>query len=317
MLGLPERSKLSVDFTIVPIRGWLRSPFLAFRFARQAKRLGVTHVFCREERLLFFFLIWTAVMRIHVECFFGVHWIKKDFFFKWAVRHTAGCIAITQAIADELVELGIERDHILVAPDGVDLSRYENLPSKHEARERFRLPYDRKVIGYTGSIGVHSWKGVDVLLAASDKAPSDWLFWIIGGNTEEVESLRKLYPMIRFEGRADPTLIPAMQSACDVLVLPNKSGNPISERYTSPLKLFEYMASGVPIVASDLPSVREVLSDDEAVFCEPGNPGSLVLGILQALDGMDGSRARLARRKVSSYTWDARARAIIDFMAHA
>ena len=84
----------------------------------------------------------------------------------------------------------------------------------------------------------------------------------------------------------------------------------ISERYTSPLKLFEYLAAGRAVIASDLPALREVLTDDvNAVLVEPGQPRSLA----GAIDALLSDRARLDRLSraafdaAAGYTWDARA----------
>jgi glycosyltransferase involved in cell wall biosynthesis len=95
----------------------------------------------------------------------------------------------------------------------------------------------------------------------------------------------------------------------DVLVLPNPA-SAISSSFTSPLKLFEYMASGRPIVASDLPSLREVLRDGEnALLAEPGNAAALTRGILRIKnDAALGERlARQAVEDVRQYTWARRA----------
>jgi glycosyltransferase involved in cell wall biosynthesis len=64
--------------------------------------------------------------------------------------------------------------------------------------------------------------------------------------------------------------IPEYQMAADMLVLPNIPSTKESEKYTSPIKMFEYMASGVPIIASDMPSLREVLNDHNATLIPPG-----------------------------------------------
>jgi len=104
-------------------------------------------------------------------------------------------------------------------------------------------------------------------------------------------------------------LIPAYLSAADVLVLPNEPVSEESIRYTSPIKLFEYMASGRPIVASDLPSIREILSEEIAVFVQPDNKEDLARGIAIALkDSVLGEKlASKAREKVAQWTWQKRA----------
>jgi len=114
-------------------------------------------------------------------------------------------------------------------------------------------------------------------------------------------------------------IIPYYLKAADILVLPNEKGNAISEKYTSPLKLFEYMASRRPIVCSDLPSLREILTDKEALFFEAGNPSDLTKAI-QKIAGNQELPEQLvynAYKKVQEYTWDKRAEKIIRIVYQA
>jgi glycosyltransferase involved in cell wall biosynthesis len=101
--------------------------------------------------------------------------------------------------------------------------------------------------------------------------------------------------------------------AC-IAVLPNRD-DPDS-RFTSPIKLFEYMAAGCAIVASDLPPLRAVLAEDEAVWVRPGDPGSLAEGIRRL--AADPERARRmgerAREKARGFTWRARAERLADLL---
>jgi glycosyltransferase involved in cell wall biosynthesis len=97
--------------------------------------------------------------------------------------------------------------------------------------------------------------------------------------------------------------------AADVLVLPNPAAA-ISERYASPLKLFEYLAAGRPIVASDLPAVREIVEPGvSALLVPPGDPAALAVALQRIADdpGLAASLAAGARRLAPGYTWDRRA----------
>ena len=105
--------------------------------------------------------------------------------------------------------------------------------------------------------------------------------------------------------------------ACDALVLPNKKGDAISEKFTSPMKLFEYMASGVPIIASDLPSIREVLDENSAIFFEAGNSKDLHSAIQKLFSAPSRTREKLSLRAVSlsrEYDWKKRGEKIAVFL---
>ena len=102
-----------------------------------------------------------------------------------------------------------------------------------------------------------------------------------------------------------------------MLLLPNVPISDESNYYTSPIKMFEYMASGVPIIASDLPSLREVLDESNAVLVEAGNPQKLEEAITSLVS--DTARATHISRKafadVQRYSWDNQVKALHDFIA--
>jgi glycosyltransferase involved in cell wall biosynthesis len=114
---------------------------------------------------------------------------------------------------------------------------------------------------------------------------------------------------VTFTGLIPPAEVAARLREADVLALPNPA-SAISNEFTSPLKLFEYMASGRPIVASDLPSLREVLRHEQnALLVEPGNPQALVAAIVRIKDDPELGRrlAAQAMLDVRDFTWARRA----------
>lgn len=229
-----------------------------------------------------------------------------------AVVRRLDCVAITGLLGGQLRGIGVER--VLVAPDGVDLSRYERLPSRDAARRQ--LGWDgRPTAVYTGQL--FRWKGVDAIVGAAKRLPGV-RFVVVGGTGEELEKYRKKakgLANLEAVGQVPPTEVPLRTRAADVLLLPNSAEERISREHTSPLKLFEYMASGAPIVASDLPSLREVLGPRNALLVAPDDDGALAAGILDALDhpAESARRAAKAREDVEGRTWLARARAILEW----
>ena len=108
---------------------------------------------------------------------------------------------------------------------------------------------------------------------------------IVGGTPADVGSFRAFVASERLEGvhvvgHVAPSEVPTWLAAADIAVLPNSGTSVIGSRYTSPLKLYEYLAAGCPIVASDVPAVREVVTDGEtAVLVRPDDPEALGDGI--------------------------------------
>ena len=112
-----------------------------------------------------------------------------------------------------------------------------------------------------------------------------------------------------FAGIVEPSRVRELLQQADILVLPNPA-SAISTRFTSPLKLFEYMSAGRAIVASDLPSIREVLHHEiDALLVAPGNPEAFA-GAIERLVAQPGLAARLARAAFDAapeFSWDRRA----------
>jgi glycosyltransferase involved in cell wall biosynthesis len=168
-------------------------------------------------------------------------------------RRADGYVTITSVLASELSAKFGDRPALAVVPDGVRLD-----PDRRYAPPPARRP---ATVAYAGNL--YPWKGVEVLLRALARLP-DVRGLIIGGHPAEPDLARLerlaaelgLTGRVTFAGQVEPPAVKARLGEADVLVLPN-TALAISARYTSPLKLFEYLASSRPIVASDLPALAE------------------------------------------------------------
>ena len=237
----------------------------------------------------------------------------------WTVRHVDGLIVISQKLAERYQGQGIPSERILVAPDGVDLFLFSVNIQKEKAREGLKIPLDKRIVCYTGHL--YLWKGVHVLAQAMKELIDECLLYVVGGTPRDIEKLQEFIssnqiPNIVVVGYVPPTMIPKYLAAADILVLPNTSQEAISRLYTSPLKLFEEMAARRPIVASDLPSIREVLNEENAVLVKPDDKAALAGGIRKALknQAMSQKLAGNALRDVQFYTWERRADKILKFI---
>ena len=245
--------------------------------------------------------------------FLEAHDGRLNFIIKNVLKRCPGIVAITKGLKDFYVNNGVDSKKIVVAADAVDIADFSKKYVQVDVRKKLGLPLDKKIVMYIGRLD--GWKGTKTLFAASEMLPGVQTV-VIGGETKQIEQLKKEYPRIIFLGHRPYKDLAENQAAADVLLLPNTGKNEISARYTSPLKLFAYMASNIPIVASDLPSIREILNEGNSVLVEPDNPQALAEGVKKVLENKElGERLALAaKEKVNDYTWDKRAEKITEFL---
>lgn len=208
---------------------------------------------------------------------------------------------------------------ILVASDAVDIQQFQINRDKNEIRSKLGFETEKKIVLYTGHL--YEWKGAHVLAEAAKSLGENTEVVFVGGTDDDIETFKRKFSYIknvRILGRKPHYEMPLYLRAADVLVIPNSAKEDISRLYTSPMKLFEYMASGTPIIASDLPSLREILNEGNACFFEADNAQSLAVAIKNLLANVDKQKTISAQmsRDIMSYSWDNRARNIIDFIKH-
>jgi glycosyltransferase involved in cell wall biosynthesis len=223
-----------------------------------------------------------------------------------------GYVTITAALREELKEKLGARPRTAVIPDGVRIDHDGNRARPQSDNREVRD--GSGVVAYAGHL--YAWKGVDVLLEAIARLPRARGL-IVGGHSAEPDLARTksvaerlgIGGRVTFTGLVEPARVAPLLTQADVLVLPNPA-SAISTRYTSPLKLFEYMAAGRPIVSSDLPSIREILRDGvNALLVPPGDPSALASAIDRLLTDPELALrlARAALDDVPNYSWDRRA----------
>jgi len=207
---------------------------------------------------------------------------------------------------------------IISIPNAVDIEQFDIKVTKEEARRQLDLPVAKNIAIYTGHL--YGWKGVDTLAAAALLLPADFLVVFVGGTDKDVASFKSKFGgdgRIMIAGHKRHTEIPLWQKAADVLVIPNTAKENISALYTSPMKLFEYMASSRPVIASRIPSIQEIVDESSVLFVEPDNAKDLALMIQKICsDTVLGDRlSKHAMNVVQSFTWESRARSIISFIS--
>lgn len=235
-----------------------------------------------------------------------------NFWARFVARRANGIVVVTSGAIDFYVERGVPRDKLLAVSNGIDLDDFAHPESKEAARERLGLPYDAKLALYIGKLD--GWKGVETLLEAS-KLLHDIKVAVIGGEKEQIKKLSAQYPNVYFLGYRPYRELANNQAAGDVLVVPNTGKDTISLEFTSPLKLIAALASGRPIVVSDLPSTR-FIANGAALFVPPDDAQGLADGIFRVINDLALGRelTEKAKSKVPQFSWAHRAERIIKFL---
>jgi glycosyltransferase involved in cell wall biosynthesis len=257
-----------------------------------------------------------CVLEMHADAagHFGAWWLRRF----WSARGRKRMLVTTRALRTALERsTGLEfaEEAVQIAPNGVDIDRYANLPEPARAREELQLP-ECTTAGFTGHF--YKGRGVELLFALARALPNVNFLWV-GGTADAVDEWRARLQStgttnVVLTGFVDNSSLPRYQAAADVLLMPygssvsSSSGQDIAE-VINPMKMFEYMAAERAIITADLPSIREVLDESCAVFCPPGGAEAWKRALEELL--LDGERrrrlARNARRKAEDHSWLGRA----------
>jgi len=298
LVGIIPRLGLWIEATVF-------SFFLIF-YLRGRKEI----IYSRDNISLYFLSFFFS------HLFWESHVGSWNFVVRRVVKKVDGIISITEGGKNFIVEKGVSPDEVIVARDGVDIGKFDVNVTRKEARELLGLPLDKYIAMYVGLFD--DWKGYRVLLQAAQSLKEKGVEVVmVGGTASQVKELEKQYPHVHFMGYRAYTALPVNQKAADALVLPNSAHSKVSKTFTSPLKLFSYMVSGRPIVASNIPALREVLTDgSNAVLVEPDDAQALEDGILKVIHDNELSQkiAVTAFEDVKKYTWQKRAQKILNFI---
>jgi len=245
---------------------------------------------------------------------------KRIFFAATRSPRFRSLVVITRALAERTRELIGEEVPMLVAPDGVDASWLDMDPSRDKARRELGLADEkRRIAVYTGHL--YGGRGIELIIEMARELP-DHLFLVVGGHEDDVRKYRELagdIDNLRLVGFVAPGLVPAYLFAADLLLMPYAAkvevvGGGNTAAIASPMKMFEYMAAGRPIIASDLPVLGEVLEDENNAILVPyRETGKWIeaAGRLARDEEFAAGLGRRSRAQVEKYTWESRARRLL------
>jgi len=306
----------------VPTHPYLRRYDFGFSSVKFARQWGAELLYTRLPQA-------AAVASIlGMSAIYEVHDIPGGMLNPWLLTRflkgsgARGLVVITSALKDALTpwinhKLSLP---VLIAPDGVDLARYDNLPVSADARQSidssFQISPSAFVAGYTGHL--YPGRGAQLILDIAARIP-EITFIFVGGEPDDLEHFRALSKTCGLEnviltGFISNADLPRYQVACDILLMPYQkrvaasSGGDIA-RFLSPMKVFEYLACGRVILSSDLPVLREVLNEKNAILLAPGNVDAWVEAIrgVQAEPQKWQALADQAQQDAQVYSWESRA----------
>lgn len=227
-----------------------------------------------------------------------------------------GFVAISKALANFWMQQGISPHKIMALHDGVNHRHFQNKLDSNFLRKNMSIPSNQKIVMYIGSL--YADRGIETIIDLAGVFPQT-RFVVVGGPEQkrieyEALSLQKNQTNnITFIGRIAHFDVPNYLQCADILLMiwTNKVK---TINYCSPLKTFEYMASGRLIVGHGFPTIKEVLEDGKTAFlADPGSFESLKKKLYIALTCKQsrkiGERAQTEAFK--KYTWDQRASAIL------
>ncbi len=217
----------------------------------------------------------------------------------------------------------IDHKKLIVAPNGVDPEFFSLDKTKEEARRALELPMDKVIIAYVGRLEtVGKEKGVSDILKAFKLINRDNLLLCIIGGPEELKNKysREVEDMgiqgsTIFLGQIKYNKVPLYLRAIDIVTIPTPGGR--HSLTTSPIKLFESLASGKAIVAADIPAFRQYLNENNSLLFEPDNIKSFSEKIKDLINdkALLNRLSNQAKADAQNYTWIGRAGKILKFIS--
>jgi glycosyltransferase involved in cell wall biosynthesis len=300
----------------IPGKLHLLTAMLFYRRALRRKLKGFDLLYCRSP------LVLQALLKTRIPVIIELHDLprrgRRAFLRK--IKKCRNVVCLTSGMRKELLSWGAPAHLLSVEPDGVEIERFEDLPDVQECKGRWKLPTDVPIIGYVGTLVTRESidKGVSQLVdafATLQRRGVEFFGWIVGGPETEAKTLRsslkgkKLHNLVQVQGPIPPADVPSALQACDVLVYPAPaSTHAYFQRDTSPLKLFEYFAAGKPVVAAELPPIRDVADEHTVSFVRPGDASHLgdVLGTVLADMESAQEKADRATEIAEQHSWKKR-----------
>ncbi|MCE5230965.1 glycosyltransferase family 4 protein [bacterium] len=224
------------------------------------------------------------------------------------IRSAPRVIVVSEPLRKEVASLGVPINAVVRMPMAVNLEKFNPTIDGAEVRRRHGLE-DRFVIGYVGTLA--GWHGLKLLEEVAEKlrdgGAAPFAFMIVGGEGHKLDENRErvrgrgLGDLIRFIGSVPYEDVPRHIRAMDAAVVPDTT------YWSSPAKLFEYQASGVPVLAPSYPAIHDALDHGrEGFIFKPLDTGEMARLIMQMMGDREKLKAmsEAARRRAErDHSW--------------
>lgn len=290
---------------------------------KYAKEQEFDFVYCRNHLLAY------MMIKAGIPTFLESHHTDYEDPIRKKIYETAkhssfrGLITIHESIKKEHIQRGIPKDKVLVLEDGVDLERFQISDDRQKWRESLGLDKNKVYAVYCGHL--YPEKGIEVILQTAKKLQhcKQLGFLMVGGLEKDQLHWEKMckeqeISNVQFTGFVPNSKVPAYLKAADLLLLAYKIKNMkyrvMDINTTSPLKLFEYMASKRPIVATNIPTISKVLKQESnALLVRPDDIGHFGSAITRLMDDRDlcTRLGKQAYEDSKKYSWDQRCKQIV------
>jgi glycosyltransferase involved in cell wall biosynthesis len=312
-----EKLKSSFNWDKIHIKTKFKYLELLIKSVPKVIKEKPTHIFTRDIVLAFIFSFFNikVIYEVHKEpktntAYFLLKLLrfKKNFLL----------VSISKALEDYYFKFGYKKEKLFYYHDGVFIEKYDKIRnvSKETLRKELNLPADRIIVMHTGSL--YEGRGAELFEVIIKNFP-DVYFVQVGGSKEYVnkwQNYYKDYDNIQIIGHQDNDTLIKYQMSADLLFLPMTRNNPIWW-CTSPMKLFEYMATGIPILGSNIGSVGEVLTEKNAIIFNPENKQTIINGVNFFLKNREEAlkKTQIALKDIrEKYIWDKRVKKILEFI---
>lgn len=313
------------NFEIFKFRSW---PLF------QYGKIGVAFLYAYETlRVLWFFVkmkadydvIYTRdqyralpfiLLGLSKKCFVELHTIHTNYFTRMVARAAKKIIVISVGLKD-FYQRATGREDILVEPSGVYLEQFKDLPAPHKLREALGLPLGRTIYGYVGKYTTTGEeKGVGDIIRSfgiAHKKQPEMFLYIVGVEKSEMDDVLLIFAEADIDPASykvvglDQGMFARYVAACDVLLM-NYPATEHYKNYMSPIKMFAYMATGKPMITSDLPTIREIKNLQGVLYAQPSAISDYAEKLIYAEKNLpalvEDSRNNIA--EAEKYSWDMR-----------